>query len=78
MTRFLDGAEELWRHGAIVGARERRPVIAALGRLLRRLHDAGFTHEDPHIGNFMVRDVREGLPEVLPIDLRRLRRRMHR
>ncbi len=33
-----------------------RPLLAALGALARRLHDAGFEHLDFHAGNILVKD----------------------
>jgi tRNA A-37 threonylcarbamoyl transferase component Bud32 len=44
-------SEALARDGATA-----RPLLAALGVLTRKLHDAGFEHQDFHAGNVLVSD----------------------
>jgi len=49
---------------------------AALGRLIRRLHDADFWHRDLSIGNVLLTgELNEGVPDLLVIDLNRARRK---
>lgn len=54
--------QELARPGA-------RPLLAALGHLTRRLHDAGFEHLDFHAGNILVKG-----GELHVLDVHRARR----
>lgn len=47
-------------------------VLAELGRLLRRMHDAGIWHRDLSIGNVLLHGV-HGVPDLSIIDLNRAR-----
>ncbi len=49
-------------------AERRRALISAMGRLFRKLHDAGLALGDPHLGNFLV-DARD---HITIVDLRRV------
>lgn len=75
VTRRIDDARELgewWDVDSGLHVGDRRDLVRAFARLVRRLHDAGVAHEDPHLGNFLGRRGSSGW-EVFPIDLRRLR-----
>jgi len=56
-----------------VGGRARRRLLEACGRLVRRMHDAGFLHADLTTSNLLLRDgERVGeRPELLILDLDR-------
>lgn len=72
LAREVAGARDLLAFlGAAPRACERRAVLEATGRALRRLHDAGFDHPDAHLKNVLV------TPEggVLLLDLDAVRRR---
>jgi hypothetical protein len=52
-------------------------LIAAAGRLARRLHDAGFWHRDFSVGNLLIERVAAapGFADIALVDLNRARRR---
>ena len=53
----------------VEGGPEGRALLAPLGALTRRLHDAGFDHQDFHVGNVLVQD-----RNLFVIDVHRARR----
>ncbi len=70
-TRALPDARVL-RHALETGpSDERARWLAALVKLLRRLHDAGFWHRDLHAGNALVTS---GADPVVLVDVQKLRR----
>jgi len=54
---------------------QRRALIAAFAALVRRLHEGGVEHLDPHTGNFLVTGVETSRPVVHLIDLHPVRLR---
>ncbi|MBI2193235.1 MAG: hypothetical protein HYU36_14765 [Planctomycetes bacterium] len=51
-----------------------RTLARRLALFLRRMHDSGLVHADPHIRNFLVRSLgRQGDPEIVLLDLDRSR-----
>jgi tRNA A-37 threonylcarbamoyl transferase component Bud32 len=54
---------------------DREAFVAALGRLARAMHDAGFWHRDFSIGNVLIEQKAEGKPRLWVIDLNRARAR---
>lgn len=54
-------------------ARERRAVLEALARELRRFHDAGFYTRDANANNLLVRLPASGEPEFFYLDLENVR-----
>lgn len=54
-------------------SRDRRPLLRDVARLVRRMHDAGYSHGDLHSGNLLVTGKREE-PRVYLIDLHTVRR----
>ncbi|HXU30243.1 MAG TPA: lipopolysaccharide kinase InaA family protein, partial [Thermoanaerobaculia bacterium] len=82
ICRRIEGIEvrHLFRAAAAGKEREEFPdldlpqVLAEIGRLARRLHDAGIRHRDLSVGNLLVRAGAEGEPPVLSLlDLNRAR-----
>jgi tRNA A-37 threonylcarbamoyl transferase component Bud32 len=55
--------------------REKRALLWDLGSLMRRLHQAGFTHMDLYLNHFFVSETAEGDKELFLIDLQRVARR---
>jgi hypothetical protein len=78
VTASLDGAEpagRFWRDRASgLGSRERRRILVAFARELRRFHDAGFYSGDANTDNFLVRLGTAGEPEFFLLDLENVRR----
>jgi hypothetical protein len=78
VTASLDGAEpagRFWRERASgLRSRERRRILVALARELRRFHDAGFYSGDANADNFLVRLGAGGEPEFFLLDLENVRR----
>ena len=78
VTASLAGAEpagRYWRERAVgLGVRERRTLLAALARELRRFHDARFYTRDANADNFLVRMARGSGPEFFLLDLENVRR----
>lgn len=73
-SRFLFRAIAAGRHEELFPRTEIRGLFAALGRYLRRLHDAGVWHRDLSIGNVLVREAEDAVPpEFLVVDLNRAR-----
>ncbi len=75
VTRLLEG--EPLRRAIDRPPTERRHLLEAVGRLVARLHAAGFVHRDLHRGNVWVTPdgpVLLDCPAVLPLRLRWLRR----
>ena len=62
---------DLWKPG-VLPPDARRALIESVAGLVRRLHNAGVTHQDPHLRNFLARRAGAGWT-VVPIDLRRLK-----
>jgi tRNA A-37 threonylcarbamoyl transferase component Bud32 len=52
---------------------DRRALLVALARLVRRFHDAGFVHGDLHGGNLLVTG-EAGAPQIRILDLHTVRR----
>lgn len=83
VSRYLEAAVEarqLLRAANAGRAQELFPIVdfdaflGDLGRLLRRMHDAGFWHRDLSIGNVLFRQTTPGAPlELSIIDLNRSR-----
>jgi tRNA A-37 threonylcarbamoyl transferase component Bud32 len=70
LFRAANAGEEAERFPAVDFA----AFIAALGKTLRRLHDAGFWHRDMSGGNLLLRFGPEGRPsEIYLVDLNRTR-----
>jgi hypothetical protein len=78
VTAGLAGAEpagRYWRETAVgLGVRERRALLVAFARELRRLHDARFYTRDANADNFLVRVTRGSDPEFFLLDLENVRR----
>ena len=78
VTASLDGAEpagRFWRERAPrLPSRERRRILVALARELRRFHDAGFYSGDANADNFLVRLSAADEPEFFLLDLENVRR----
>lgn len=71
VTRWVEDARTLWAWAAVEREAARREhVFVAVGRALRRLHDAGATHPDLNLNNVLVRE-RDGRPEVFLLDFDR-------
>ncbi|MBI2900667.1 MAG: phosphotransferase [Planctomycetes bacterium] len=68
VTEEIAGARDLYSLIA-EGAPHVRRHLASVAALLRRLHDAGFEHQDLHAGNVLVRD-----DEMFVLDVHRARR----
>jgi len=71
-----EGAVDLagWLDGG-PSAQERRAAARAVGRTLKRLHDAGVTHGDLQLRNLLLEpDSAAGAPDCLAIDFDRARR----
>jgi tRNA A-37 threonylcarbamoyl transferase component Bud32 len=77
ISRWIGGSEDLrtaLRSDTGPEARGHRcQLLAASGRAVRRLHDAGFEHADLHFGNILVRWGDAGAAEAFVIDLDRTR-----
>ena len=67
-SRFIDNACDLAEYLSSAGPKpgERRAAVAAAGRQVRILHDAGIMHGDLHLRNILVRAAEE--PDVFIID----------
>jgi lipopolysaccharide kinase (Kdo/WaaP) family protein len=78
VTAGLDGAEpagRFWRERALgLASRERRRILVAFARELRRFHDAGFYSGDANADNFLVRLASRDEPEFFLLDLENVRR----
>jgi hypothetical protein len=78
VTASLPGAEpagRYWRERAAgLGVRERRALLVAFARELRRLHDARFYTRDANADNFLVRLSGGNDPEFFLLDLENVRR----
>jgi tRNA A-37 threonylcarbamoyl transferase component Bud32 len=69
-TAFVEDALDAATWLAAAPARPRlRRALAAAGRAVRRLHDAGGFHPDLHVGNLLVREAGEDPPQVWVVDL---------
>lgn len=66
VERAVDAATLL---AAAPGRLRLRRALAAAGRAVRRLHDAGGSHPDLHVGNLLVREAGGDPPEVWIVDL---------
>jgi hypothetical protein len=77
VTERVRGASALDRYVEGATARERRQVLTAMARTLRRMHDKEIFHGDLKAGNVLVRGG-SGRPEVVLLDLDavRFRRRL--
>ena len=75
VTGRINEARELqdWWSDPALGPRDRRELVRAFAGLVRRTHDAGIVHEDPHLGNFLARRGDDDRWQVFPIDLRRVK-----
>jgi tRNA A-37 threonylcarbamoyl transferase component Bud32 len=68
-TRFIENAVELaacFTREADMRLSEKKSVVAACGREVRRMHDAGILHADLHVRNILVR--RGKKPEAFIVD----------
>jgi Lipopolysaccharide kinase (Kdo/WaaP) family len=78
VTASLDGAEpagRFWRKRARgITSRERRRILVAFARELRRFHDSGFYSGDANADNFLVRFTSLNEPEFFLLDLENVRR----
>jgi hypothetical protein len=78
VTASLAGAAPAGRHWreTVVGLRvgERRALLVAFARELRRFHDARFYTRDANADNFLVRVTRGSGPEYFLLDLENVRR----
>ncbi len=78
VTASLADAEpagRYWRERAVgLGVRERRALLAAFAREVRRFHDARFYTRDANADNFLVRVARGSDPEFFLLDLENVRR----
>jgi tRNA A-37 threonylcarbamoyl transferase component Bud32 len=57
-----------WRNSARQ-ADQKKILMRAAAKMLARLHDAGFSHGDPNISNFLVRGQPYPAPDLVVIDL---------
>lgn len=63
-------AKTLWELRNVAASRHQaRILMRALAKMLARLHDAGFSHSDPNIANFLVCGHPYPSPQLLMIDL---------
>ena len=69
LLSYLSGAAEPPRWALA----EKRRVIVAAAKAVRRMHEAGLFHRDLHLKNILIRQDREGDVEVRIIDLDRSR-----
>lgn len=69
VTRWLPGVHTLWQWSQQArDSVERSAMFTAVGRAVRRLHDAGACHPDLNLDNILVRVV-DSLPVVWLLDL---------
>ncbi|MCE9636276.1 MAG: lipopolysaccharide kinase InaA family protein [Planctomycetes bacterium] len=72
VLRELPGARDLLAVlSAPLAAARRRAILAAAGRAVRALHDAGFDHPDLHLKNLLLDDAQSGEVTVRVLDLDR-------
>jgi Lipopolysaccharide kinase (Kdo/WaaP) family len=78
VTASLDGAEpagRFWRErGHGLRSHERRRILVAFARELRRFHDSGFYSGDANADNFLVRLTSRADAEFFLLDLENVRR----
>jgi heptose I phosphotransferase len=73
LARWIDRQAQSALAG--VAARERHGVAVAVGRAVRRLHDAGFSFPDLYGKHLFLENAGSGQPRVVLIDVQRLRGR---
>jgi tRNA A-37 threonylcarbamoyl transferase component Bud32 len=73
VTRWVAGAADLvtLAHDRSLGRTARLGLVDAVADLLRRLHAAGVSHRDLHLGNVLIADP-SGTPRPVLIDVRRV------
>ncbi len=71
VTAAIEGPDlvELFFGSAPPAGRAREAVLAAMGALVRRLHDAGFVHPDLQLRNVVVRGADGPAPEAWLLDV---------
>lgn len=70
VTKAVPEAKTFYEHRALAKRRgHTRALMRALARTLAKLHDAGYSHSDPNLSNWLVVGTPYPRPELLAIDL---------